>query len=239
VLARIALAENELGALSELCAGGLRISSFSSANVSLMPKAIANFAAAYPSVELELVGGDPALHLEAVEQGELDLALVSEWDVPDERVIGVRLVHVLDDPVLLALPAGHRLAQRRQIALSDLAGERWIEGAHPDCLGPISRLWSADEVPQIAFVCDDWSGKQGLVAAGVGITLFPRSALAGAHPNIILRTVKEIAQRGVYAACRAETSQPPALAPMLEFIQARAAELAARPAIGHGPQLFS
>jgi DNA-binding transcriptional LysR family regulator len=163
-----------------------------------------------------------------VEHAALDLALISEWDIPKVPLESVRLVHLLDDQLLLAVPAGHALARRRQVRLSDLRNVRWIEGAHPDCLGPLARLGLIENDPQIAFVCDDWVGKQGLVAAGVGLSLFPRMALASAHPSIALRTVKDLPPRRVFAACRAETSQPHSLEPMLEILKACASDHAAR-----------
>jgi DNA-binding transcriptional LysR family regulator len=228
VLARLAAAEDDLDALRELRAGRLRLGSFSSANVSLLPEAIRRFAAAYPEVELVLSGTDPEAHLSAVEQAELDLALVTEWDIPDEPPPTVRLVHLLDDQLLLALPTGHELSRRKEIRLSDLTGVRWIEGAHPDCLGPLERLGVVEHSPRIAFVCDDWNGKQGLVAAGVGLTLFPTLALAGAHPDIALRTVKDLPHRRIYAACRTDTSQPSALPAMLRNLRTCATEHGAR-----------
>jgi DNA-binding transcriptional LysR family regulator len=228
VIARLEAAESELDALRELRGGQLRLGSFSSANVSLLPEAIQRFAASYPDVELVLTGSDPEEHLEAVERAELDLALVTEWDIPDTPLEAVRLMPLLDDELLLALPAGHKLSRRRQIRLSDLAGARWIEGAHPDCLGPLERLGLIENDPHIAFVCDDWNGKQGLVAAGVGLSLFPRTALATADPRIALRPVKDLPPRQIFAACRTETSQPASLEPMLEMLQSTAMALLQR-----------
>jgi DNA-binding transcriptional LysR family regulator len=228
VLARLAAAEDDLDALRELRAGRLRLGSFSSANVSVLPEAIRRFAAAHPEVELVLSGTEPEAHLSAVEHAELDLALVTEWDIPDEPPPSVRLVHLLDDQLLLALPAGHELSRRKQIRVSDLTGARWIEGAHPDCLGPLARLGIVEHSPRIAFVCDDWNGKQGLVAAGVGLTLFPSLAISGAHPDIVLRTVEDLPHRRIYAACRADLSQPSALSPMLEILETCAHEQAGR-----------
>jgi DNA-binding transcriptional LysR family regulator len=228
VLARLAAAQDDLDALRELRAGRLRLGSFSSANVSLLPEAIRRFGAAHPEVELVLSATDPEAHLTAVEQAELDLVLVTEWDLPDEPLPSVHLVHILDDELLLALPTGHELSHRKEIRLSDVSGVRWIDGAHPDCLGPLERLGVVERSPRIVFVCDDWSGKQGLVAAGVGLTLFPRLALAAAHPKIALRTVKDLPPRRIYAACRTDTSQPSALAPMLRVLHTCATEHAAQ-----------
>jgi hypothetical protein len=51
--------------------------------------------------------------------------------VPVRGVAGVRLVDLVTDPLLVALPRGHRLCAARELSLADLAGERWVQGA-PD-----------------------------------------------------------------------------------------------------------
>ena len=69
-----------------------------------------------------------------------------------------------------------------------LAAETWIEGAHPDCLGPLEDFFAvAGFEPRIGFHCDDWTGKQALVAGGLGVMLFPSLALPSARDDIVLR----------------------------------------------------
>jgi DNA-binding transcriptional LysR family regulator len=222
VLARLALAETQLKALANLEGGRLRLGGFASANTSLLPEAIAGFKERHPAVEVSLAGGDAGGNLAAVQAGELDLALVTSWDLPASGELdGVETVAIAEDQLLVALGRGHRLAQHRRVRLRDLGGEIWIEGAHPDCLGPLEDFFNlAGFQPRIGFQCEDWNGKLALVAAGLGIMLFPSLALPSAREDVVLRPLSPpLPARRVLAALPDSGYRPPALTPMIEILR--------------------
>jgi DNA-binding transcriptional LysR family regulator len=223
VLARLAMAETQLTALANLDGGRLRLGAFASANTSLLPEVIASFKQRYPTVEVSLAGGDTRRNIAAVQAGELDLALITSWDL---RASGdtdsLELLPIVDDALLVALSRGHPLARRRRLRLRDVAAETWIEGAHPDCLGPLEDFFTlAGFEPRIGFYCDDWNGKQALVAAGLGIMLFPGLALPSARADVVLRPLSPpLPSRRVLAAIPAASGyRPPAVDPMLELLR--------------------
>jgi DNA-binding transcriptional LysR family regulator len=226
ILARIAAAESELEALAGLESGRLRMAAFASANTALIPEVVATFSARYPGVELTLGGQDPGENLAAVRRAELDLALVTDWDLEDDtEADSVELIELLEDPLLVALAKDHRLAERKRLRLADLSDEVWIEGAHPDCLGPLEQLCEAVGFsPKIGFKCDDWNGKQGLVAATVGITIFPALALATLRPDVTVRWLTpRLPPRRVLAALPLGNYRAPGVAPMLSLLEAAGA----------------
>src|ERR671920_331641 len=45
----------------------------------------------------------------------------------NQRHPDVELVHLLDDPMHLVLPADHPLASKQRVRMADLAGEPWIQ----------------------------------------------------------------------------------------------------------------
>src|SRR5919112_2852103 len=59
ILARLAEAEAELEAIAGLRGGRLRLGSFPTAGATLMPRAIAEFSAKHPAVELSLAEAEP------------------------------------------------------------------------------------------------------------------------------------------------------------------------------------
>jgi DNA-binding transcriptional LysR family regulator len=98
----------------------------------------------------------------------------------------------MDDPQHLALSRDHPLADAPEIRMEDLADEVWIEGRDSACAEPLRlAAGAAGFEPKICFESAQWLGKQGLVAAGVGITLIPTLALATVREDIVLRSLKD------------------------------------------------
>src|SRR6476646_11137438 len=128
IFARIEADETQLAAVLGIRAGRLRMASFPSAGATLMPLAIARFRARHPDVALTLAEGEPEEIAPRLRAGEFDLALLFEFPGVRERPgAGLRSVGLLEDPMHVALPAGHPLASRESLRLEDLAGESWIQ----------------------------------------------------------------------------------------------------------------
>src|SRR5215216_3381564 len=106
IMARLAEAESELEAIAGLRGGRLRMASFESAGSTLMPLAIAAFRAKHPAVELSLSLAEPEDCIPQLRSGDLDLAIVFESAVV-KADDGIARVHLLEDPMYLALPGDH------------------------------------------------------------------------------------------------------------------------------------
>jgi DNA-binding transcriptional LysR family regulator len=223
-LARLQTIETRLAAVAAMEAGHLRLSAFPSANTFLVPEAIRRFRDAHPGVTLSLGATDQDDPVRAVRDGRIDLALVTGWQ-PAADADSVELIPLLDERLLLALPAHHPLARHPRVSLRDLRGEAWIEGAHPDCLGPVPQLADAlGNPPRIGFTCDDWNGKQALVAAGAGVTLVPTLAREAIRADVALRaTDPPLPARRLFAAAALPPYRPPAVSAMLTVLAAIAA----------------
>jgi DNA-binding transcriptional LysR family regulator len=222
ILARLQAAEDSLAALAGLRGGRLRMASFATAGATLMPLAIATFRAAHPDVELHLAEGEPAETVPQLQNGEVDLALLFEFDGASERIEAeLDRTFLLRDPMHLALPAGHPLASRRRIGLADLHDQSWVQtSAESACARHVvSSCLAAGFSPRVAFESDDYQTVQGLVAAGVGVALIPQLALRGVRSDVIVRRLDEgIAARTVVAAT-AERVPSPAAARMVGVLR--------------------
>jgi DNA-binding transcriptional LysR family regulator len=221
ILARLAEAEAELEAIAGLRGGRLRIGAFESAASTLMPLAIAAFRDRHPAVELSMTLVEPEDAVPQLRAGDLDLALVVETRRRGEED-GVERVHLLDDPMYVVLPAGHPLAHKRQLRLADLAADAWIGGGPgSECHRVISRACGAAGFdPRIAFETDDYGAVQGLVAAGVGVSLIAELGLRSAREDIVVRSLgRETPVREVFAAAPAGGYRSPAAAAMLEILR--------------------
>src|ERR671916_548173 len=127
VLARLSCAEEELQALAGLRGGRLRMSTFQSAGATLVPRAVAAFHRRYPDVELALTQAEPEEATQLLRAGELDLAIVYDFDgMPGGLDDALDSVHLIDDRYDLLLARDHPLADRSRVKMSDLAEERWV-----------------------------------------------------------------------------------------------------------------
>jgi DNA-binding transcriptional LysR family regulator len=236
VLAGLDAAETALQAIAGLRGGRLRMASFPTAGATLMPLAIATFSERYPDVELTLAEGEPEQIEPRLRAGELDLALLFEFDEspPDgsadaDGSAGGRLtrVELLEDPLYLALPREHRLAGRRRLCLEDLREEAWVQTSAPSpCARHVVRCaHAAGFEPNVAFESDDYQTVQGLVAAGVGVALIPELALSVVREDIVIRALSpRPPARRVIAATAAGARLLPAAPAMLSVLEQVAAE---------------
>ncbi len=221
VLARLEAAETELAAMAGLRAGRLRMASFPTAGATLMPLAVATFRAAYPDVELSLAEGEPEQIVPRLQAGELDLALLFEFEETLPGLERLARTDLLADPMYLALPARHPLASKRDLRLADLRGEAWIQTARESpCARHVVRCChAAGFEPNVAFESDDYQTVQGLVAAGVGVALIPDLALSFVREDIAIRELAPAPpQRQVFAAAPGDARLSPPAPAMLEIL---------------------
>src|SRR5690349_2195666 len=223
ILARMDAAETEVSAIAGGRGGRLRIASFPSAGATLMPQAVAAFAASHPGVEITLAEGEPEEIAPRLRAGEFDLALLYEFEGVGERLgAGMRRFELLDDPLRLALPEAHPMAERKRIGLEHLEEESWIQtSAATPCARHVVRCChAAGFEPRVSFESDDYQTVQGLVAAGVGVALIPQLALSAVRPDIGVRELHPSSPvRKVLAATRRGAPVTPAVATMLDTLR--------------------
>jgi DNA-binding transcriptional LysR family regulator len=164
---------------------------------------------------------DPGDPLAELSQGHADLAIIIRDGQGSPG--GIRLVRILDDPYLAVLPKGHRLARKRAVRLADLAGEPWV--ATESAVGPCQRILldaaaAAGFTPAFTVESHDYTAAQAFVAAGTGIAVIPRLALASRHPGIVTRAITASQPvRSVCAAVRRHQADQPVIYAMLAALQ--------------------
>ncbi|MEU9143395.1 LysR family transcriptional regulator [Streptomyces sp. NPDC048349] len=160
----------------------LTVATFTSGGRRLLPAALAVFVAAHPEVELTVLESEPEAAVPMVRAGAADLALAYHFDGPPPVRPGERpaldWVPLMEDPLWLVLPRGHRLADRSSLGLGELSAERWVVG----CLKTEAFLRRYAELAgfdlRVGASTTDYFFAQSLVAAGVGVSLVPHVSLA-------------------------------------------------------------
>jgi DNA-binding transcriptional LysR family regulator len=170
-------------------AGRLRLGFTVIAFYGILPDAVRAFRTAYPDVAVELTEvNSPSLEA-ALAAGEIDLAVLHPPLATPELA-----VHPFpDEPYILALPATHRLARRKTIRVSDLAGEPFLIA--PRVIGPsiydrVIALFRTQGIsPRIVQEASPMTTLIGLVSAGAGMGFVTRGLARVARPGIAFRPV--------------------------------------------------
>jgi DNA-binding transcriptional LysR family regulator len=135
---------------------------------------VADHRRACPRVALQLRELPTALQFEALRRGELDVGLVRYNErAPDD----IRLMLLRRDPLRLVVPASHRFARRRSVAIGECRGEAFIgfPGEAGSGTGPLLARLTAEAgfEPDIAQEAREATTQIALVAAGLGIAVLP------------------------------------------------------------------
>jgi DNA-binding transcriptional LysR family regulator len=183
IQARLLAAKADMSALEAGDAGRLRVGTFQSVGAKIIPRLLRSFSASHPQVEVVLrESQDESQLLEMIERGDLDLTF---WTLP---VLGgpYQTVELLRDPYVLVVPAGSPLTELKrpptlkEIVLHPLIGFNQCSAmAHVDL-----QLSSAGRSPNYVFRSDNNGTVQGLVGAGVGISVSPRLTVDEDDPSI-------------------------------------------------------
>ncbi|MFJ8438054.1 LysR family transcriptional regulator [Kitasatospora griseola] len=225
MLDRLDGTRRDLAALTRLASGHLRLGAFDSANAALVPAALAAFRAAHPGIALTLTEGLSAQLLDLLAEGAIDLALVTAYPEHPYDTDRFDLRRIADDPVLVALPRGHRLARRRRLRLADLAEEPWIAATRRIEATLLAACVRSGFHPRVEYEVAGWTAKLGLVAAGLGITLIPSLAARAARPDLVLIPLHpdDTPIRHVHTATRRGHRPAPAVTAFLPHLHTAAA----------------
>jgi LysR family transcriptional regulator, benzoate and cis,cis-muconate-responsive activator of ben and cat genes len=173
VLAAVDGAVDRARALARGEAGGLVVGSLGPAPGGILAPLLARFGARHPEVRVEVRSLDFTELVEGVRQRRCDVAfLYLPIDEPD-----IDVTPLLSEERIVVLPAGHRLARRKQLRPADLAREQFIKQPAPvpdswcDFWLLVDELGHRPEVsPHSAASTEEWLH---LIGQGHGIDTAP------------------------------------------------------------------
>ncbi|MEU2787590.1 LysR family transcriptional regulator [Streptomyces sp. NPDC007100] len=243
VFAQLERADAELLGYLQGEAGEVRVGAFSTAIPALVVPAVQELRRSHPGLAVSVREAEAAEAYELLAEGSVDLALSLAAHAPTPRDPKFTRFSLLADPLDVALPAGHPLADEPGLRLADLAGEQWIFGSS----GPWSQITTtacehAGFVPERAHAAADWDAILAMVGAGMGVALVPRMAMSGVRGRsgpvggeggtaaVAVRVLRaDQPRRHVVAAVRRGAEGAPGLARVLAGLRQVAAGTAVPP----------
>lgn len=188
---------------------------------------IAAFHADYPEVEITLGTDNSDALLAMLEDGRLDVAIVSIG--VDETLPGMDFAVVTDEALEAVVATRHRLTRRKALSLNELCEYPLI--SLPVGTGLRSRLDSACAAaglrPRIAFEATSPLELAELARHGLGVAILPQSMARSSDELHALRLPAELRGRLVWAWRRDVTG--PAARLLIERARRTLASIAAEP----------
>jgi DNA-binding transcriptional LysR family regulator len=147
--------------------------------------------------------------------------------LPGWRERGLVITELMREPLDIALPEGHPLAERAELTPSDVIGERWI--GVPDSL-PFDRILQRIEAitglqADVVQRFIDNGIAESMVAAGHGIAILPRFTTRDHENGLVTRPLAGIrSERVIWAIQRPEVVARPSVRLVLQALRDEAHE---------------
>lgn len=147
-----------------------------------LPQTLLRYRQVAPNVRLQLSEMYTAPQFAALLAGHIDIGFVRDEPAHAQDASQLRLSVIDREPLLLALPTGHALANRSGISLAEVAGDAFVSQPRELASTLYDRLvklaGKAGFQPKIGQHAQQINGLLALVAAGLGLALVPASMRA-------------------------------------------------------------
>jgi DNA-binding transcriptional LysR family regulator len=222
VVAQLEAADADLRALATGAAGSLRIGTFQSVSVRVLPGVVRAFRERYPGIDVRLHEEpyDDVL-TEQLERGRLDLAFCPQGvEGPFDQI------ELLRDPYVLLAPEDSPLAGLTAAPTLREIGRLPLIAYGRSSYGVEARLRSQGIEPDVVFRTDESRALQRLVGAGVGHAVVPLMSIDAPVPGmVIIDASRRVPPRRLGIAWHRDVTLPEAAHAFLDVVVERCAEV--------------
>lgn len=156
-------------------AGRIVIGFVGSVAFHFFPRVLREYRAAVPDVDIELLELRNGPLMDALRNGRVDVAFMRPF-FKDENIA---MHPILEERLVAALPAAHRLAGRQRISVRELAAEPFVTPTRRPAPSGYAFIMGICEragfQPKVVQEATDIQSVVGLVAAGMGVSIIPDS----------------------------------------------------------------
>ena len=205
--------------------GRLRLAFVSTVGFSHLPDWVRQFRAECPDVRIELVEATGDVQLAALQAGEVDAGFVLH--APGFVPTGLQHLRVASEPLVLALPESHPLADAVPLRLAEVLVQPLVmfpRHIAPSLHDAVFGLYhGAGRLPVVAQEAIQMQTIVNLVSAGLGLAWVPDSVRQFQRPGVRYRAVKTGRQPSLCETSLVwqDAAPVPALARFLAFVAAR------------------
>lgn len=213
VLAQLELAEADLAASLDAVGGRLRVASFQSVLLTLMPETLTLLAQRYPSLRVEITQYDDPDAIDGLLTYDFDLILGEEYPgQPIRGAAGVQWQVLVSDPIRIALPLTGEWSNP-DLTLMDLAAAPWVleDGTSSFGRWAVALMREAGFEPDVQFSSTDLLLHLHLVETGHAVALVPDLLWLSETPRVRLTDLPGEPQRRLLTGVREGAGAHPAI----------------------------
>jgi len=206
--------------------GVLVVGYIPSAAYVIVPQVLKYLRSFFPNAEVDLRSMLSQHQFDALLSQKIDLALLRPW----RRIKGLATRQIISEPFVVAVPRNHPLAGRGRISLKAFKAEPFIMHARQipgisNTYDIISRLFEdAGFSPRATLESpEEVHLTLGMVQAGFGLTIVPRSMMLMPAPGVAYVELHETARRSEVVLAWRQDQDDPRL-PQLAELAAQALE---------------
>ncbi|MHB1405557.1 MAG: LysR family transcriptional regulator [Desulfitobacteriaceae bacterium] len=165
-------AKEEIDQLRNIVKGSLKIGASFTIGEYFLPRLMAEYAAQYPYVDIEVIIANTEEVIQALRTNQLHIGLV-EGKVP---YTDLQIDKFMEDEMILVVPPKHSLARHEEVEPEHLHDQVWILREHGSGTRMFSDYVREDYKLRVkrSFVFSSSQGVKEAVAAGLGIALVSR-----------------------------------------------------------------
>jgi DNA-binding transcriptional LysR family regulator len=219
ILSDVDALRNAMHEHAGLLRGRVRIGTLQLFGETVLPPVIAAFHRLHPGVDIALQLAVTADMLAALRAGELDVAIVNVDDYsvhPD-----LRFTPLLRDELAIAVPPGHRLADRKRVKMHELRDEAFVSFGQGSGLYATLLLAAREAgfAPHVVCESADTITIRSLVSEGIGIALLTRAYLDTPGPPVVGLELLPRLDRAIALVTRSTTAANPAARALTAFMR--------------------
>lgn len=205
ILGRTERIRQEISALSGLKLGKVRVGSFQSVAIRILPSLVGEFHRLYPGLEMTIFEGSDIEVQEWLISGTVDIGFVVA------PCTDLESIPVLEDEIRVVLPEKHPLGERRTLSWEELGEEPLVVSRC--CYEAIIASMTTPEASGDSTVRVEARNIQTVIAMvreGVGIALVPSLAIPEERSGVVIRSLETPLSRTVLLATCSVSNLSPA-----------------------------
>ena len=215
----INMARQEIRNLNDPFHGTISLAFIHTLGSSYVPELISRFRERYPGIQFQLTQDTTRNIMNMLEAGQIDLGFCTPHEQMKHRHI--ETVPAIDEPLYLIVPKHHRLAERKEVELSEVAEDPFVlykqESGVREVIDKLCQ--EAGFNPNVSFEGVGDATIAGFVAANFGVALIPLIPGLDMEKISLLSVSKPRCRRVIQMVWRSDRYMSPVVASFRQFVQ--------------------